>query len=482
MPTLTESIPAQHLFFYGLLVPVTPTALKTRAGIPEEDLQKWNSVLQALYGTSIVITSPVAGWVADRTRTRRSPYILCLAVLAVSTGLLAAGTSLGLWITARILHGVSAGMLWPICLALLSDTVGQADIGKAVGIIGIPMSIGPIVGPLLGGVIYTYGGYYAVFGVMFALLAIDAVLRIVMIEKKVASQWLGSPTPPAAGTPALARLDGPVGASALEAKLCTLTNQETGPALPKTETPVEHREPVASGGAARPSPDPNQPRWPIVSLLLSFRMFASLTGGLLQSCLNVAFDSTLPFVVEDLFGWSQTGQGLIFITILVPSLLQPVFGMITDRFQQGRRLMSAGGCFLATPAYALLQLVTHDSLEQKVLLCILLVIIGLAMAMAMPAIIAEIGALVEEEKQKDPEGGGKADTIATGWSLVNCTYAAGCMLGPLYSGLIRNSAGWETTTWSLAILSGVTATFLLTCLGGWLGFVAPKMLVTRVVR
>src|ERR1700761_1271214 len=115
--------------------------------------------------------------------------MICLVVLALATTLLAIGTNLGLWIAGRILHGVSAGMLWPICLALLSDTVGKANIGKAVGIIGVPMSIGPIVGPLLGGVIYASGGYYAVFGLMFALLGLDAFLRMIMIEKRVADRW-----------------------------------------------------------------------------------------------------------------------------------------------------------------------------------------------------------------------------------------------------------------------------------------------------
>lgn len=50
-------------------------------------------------------------------------------------------------------------------------------------------------------------------------------------------------------------------------------------------------------------------------------MLVSLVGGLLQSSLNLAFDSTLPLVVDALFGWEQTGQGLIFITILLLSLL-----------------------------------------------------------------------------------------------------------------------------------------------------------------
>jgi MFS family permease len=121
--------------------------------------------------------------------SRRVPFLLCLLCLASATALLAVGTNVNLWIAGRLLQGISAGMLWVACLALLSDTVGAAGIGQAVGIIGIPMSLGPIVGPLLGGVIYARGGYNAVFGLMFALLAIDALLRLVIIEKRVAVGW-----------------------------------------------------------------------------------------------------------------------------------------------------------------------------------------------------------------------------------------------------------------------------------------------------
>jgi len=221
---------------------------------------------------------------------------------------------------------------------------------------------------------------------------------------------------------------------------------------------------------------------PILRHVLSFRMLVGLAGGLLQSSLNVAFDSTLPLTVNALFGWQQTGQGLIFITILLPSLLQPEFGTITDRYQQGRRLLAAGGCLLATPAYVLLRLVTQDTLGQKVLLCVLLVVIGLAMAIAMPAIIAEIGATVADAEKEDPQAV-KRSVIATGWSLVNAAYAAGCLIGPLFAGLIRNTAGWQTTTtWCLGLLSAVTGVFLLLCLGGWIGKFGPKADISRVSR
>ena len=359
-------------------------------------------------------------------------------------------------------------MLWVVCLALITDTVGPAGIGRAVGVIGIPMSIGPIVGPLLGGVIYAHGGYYAVFGLMFAMLGVDAMLRLIMIEKRVAQQWLEAEVVHSE-TPNLFLETDPLASPTSQSESSDTSSTMVGycdepkNGAPPSSQVLHHQLP------------------PKVRLLLSFRMFAGLAGGLLQSSLNVAFDSTLPLVVNELFGWQQTGQGLIFITILLPSILQPIFGAITDRYQQGRRLLAAGGCLLATPAYVLLRLVTQDTLGQKTLLCALLTIIGLGMAIAMPAIIAEIGATVADVEKNDPQAI-NGSVIATGWSLFNAAYAAGCLLGPLFAGLICNAVGWQTMTWCLGLLSAVTGVFLLLCLGGWIGKLRPRAFVHRVPK
>ena len=352
-------------------------------------------------------------------------------------------------------------MLWVVCLALLTDTVGPAAIGQAVGIIGIPMSLGPILGPLLGGVIYAHGGYYAVFGLMFTILGLDALLRLAMIERRVAQKWMEAPAADVDTSNVNSKSDSPT--SLTQCPPIRGNSDETAGEIPRSRLMLHHQLP------------------PIIRILLSSRMLVGLVGGLLQSSLNVAFDSTLPLVVKALFGWEQTGQGLIFITILLPSLLQPFFGAITDRYQQGRRLLAAGGCLLATPAFVLLRLVTQDTLGQKALLCALLVIIGLGMAIAMPAIIAEIGATVADVKKKDPQAI-KGSAMATGWSLVNAAYAAGCLVGPLFAGLIRNAAGWQTTSWCLGLLSGVTSVFLLLFLGGWIGNLRPKKMISRVLK
>ena len=401
-------------------------------------------------------------------KSRRLPFFLCLASLAAATALLCVGTHISIWIVGRILQGASAGFLWVVCLALLSDTVGMAGIGRAVGIIGIPMSMGPIIGPLIGGVLYAYGGYYSVFALMFSFLAVDAILRMLIVEQREAQKWLEV-------EPEECRHRGAHASAEPE----NLSGKASSPA-PSGGHDAKARQ-ATETGATRPMRTRYSRLPTMLRLLLSFRIFIGVIGGLLQSALNVAFDSTLPLVVNSLFGWEQMGQGLIFVTILAPSLLQPVFGAITDRYQQGRRLSAAVGLLLATPAYVLLGQVTHDTLSQKVTLCTLLVIIGLAMAIAMPAIIAEIGAAVSDIRETDPEVARKG-IMATGWSLVNAAYAAGCLLGPLFSGLICNASNWQTMAWSLGLLSGTTGVFLLLFLGGWIGNIERTAFLARVAR
>jgi hypothetical protein len=47
------------VFVYGLVVPVMPFALTIRLGVPEEDVQKWNSILLSILGCAIIIGASV---------------------------------------------------------------------------------------------------------------------------------------------------------------------------------------------------------------------------------------------------------------------------------------------------------------------------------------------------------------------------------------------------------------------------------------
>lgn len=123
-------------------------------------------------------------------RSRRVLLLVGLVIFAGSTAILCVGTTISLFIAGRILQGMSAAIVWTAGVALLADNVEKEELGKSLGFVSIAMSAGTFLGPLLGGVVYDYGGYYAVYAMAFALIAIDLVLRLVLIEGKDARKYI----------------------------------------------------------------------------------------------------------------------------------------------------------------------------------------------------------------------------------------------------------------------------------------------------
>ncbi|RMZ27585.1 hypothetical protein D0859_08350 [Hortaea werneckii] len=181
------------IFVYGIVVPVLPFALTERSNVDSGSVQTWISIFLAVYGAALLFASPICGWFADRSSSRRMPLMLGLLALGGSTAMLCVGDSIGILAAGRVLQGISAAVVWVVGLALLVDTVGPDGIGQAMGYVGMSMSLAILVAPLLGGVVFDLAGYYAVFAMAFGLIALDIVLRLVMIEKKSAAKWL-SPT------------------------------------------------------------------------------------------------------------------------------------------------------------------------------------------------------------------------------------------------------------------------------------------------
>ena len=129
------------------------------------------------------------GFVSDHMRSRQSLLVFGLVAFAGSTGMLCAGTSVGLFVAGRLFQGMSAATVWTAGLALLADNVEQEELGKCLGFISMSMSAGTFLGPLLGGVVYDNGGYYAVYAMAFALIGLDLFLRLVLIERSEARKY-----------------------------------------------------------------------------------------------------------------------------------------------------------------------------------------------------------------------------------------------------------------------------------------------------
>lgn len=86
-------------------------------------------------------------------------------------------------VLARICQGLSSSISATIGNALLLDKVGPANIGRACGWTGLSSSLGFFAGPVIGGVLYQFAGWFAVFIPAFVLIAIEILLRLMVIEE-----------------------------------------------------------------------------------------------------------------------------------------------------------------------------------------------------------------------------------------------------------------------------------------------------------
>ncbi|KGO76372.1 Major facilitator superfamily domain, general substrate transporter [Penicillium italicum] len=441
------------IFMYGLIVPVTPTALKDRVGISEGSVQSWTSILLALYSAALLAISPVVGYVADRAESRRWPLLVGLVALAAATALLCVGTNIALWIVGRLFQGAAAAVVWTAGLALMVDTVGKDDLGKAIGYVSMAISLGTLAGPLLGGVVYEGGGYYAVFGLAFGLIAIDVILRLVLIERRHAIKWLA---------PEITTLS-------INGDQSTEKKSEQISELPSPSTPpTSGFEPSEPRESQPPSPPSRNAFGRVAILLSSPRLVVSVWGYFILSIILTSFDSVLPLFVHDTFGWQQSGQGIIFISLMVPHLVDPLTGLTIDKYPKSCRYLAAGGFLAAVPVLVLLRFVTDNSMQHKILLCALLACVGLCFAVAMPPLVAEVFFAVKEKEDETPEIFGRGGAMALAFGLSNMGFACGSLIGPFFAGFIRQDAGWGTMGWALGLIAGVSAVPILLFVGGWI--------------
>ncbi|KAL9613146.1 MAG: hypothetical protein Q9167_002311 [Letrouitia subvulpina] len=433
------------------------------------------------------------------------------------------GRTVEVLIAGRVLQGVAAAVVWTVGLALLVDTVGPHQVGEMMGVVMVSMSVAILVSPLLGGVVYERTGYYGVYCMAFALIIIDIILRLTMVEKKIAKKWIGSlelantqdivleasqnrESRRASTLPVSDSIrDAPVHQfKVVDRRVIEKGNSDEG-STQKEDQRVQHPEerPSACHSQKQPhqrshpdtieaalepaslavecstcEPKPELPSTasldkrhrqlpPVLILLSSRRLLFALYCSLVQSILLTAWDAVLPLYVNRLFGWRSLGAGLSFLPIVLPQFLSPLVGTFSDKY--GARLPACIGFVLNTPFVILLRLVNHSGREQAVLLCALLALIGAALTIILTPVLAEFSYAVETKEKKHPGLFGEKGAYAQAYGLFNCAFAGGMLVGPLWAGTVVQREGWAMMCLTLGILSLVSAIPAGLFIGGWIG-------------
>lgn len=102
------------------------------------------------YTLALATVIPLTGWAADRFGTKRL-YIMAVVLFTLGSALCATASSIEVLIAYRVLQGLGGGMLMPLGMTIMTRAAGPERMGRLMAILGIPMLLGPIFGPILGG-------------------------------------------------------------------------------------------------------------------------------------------------------------------------------------------------------------------------------------------------------------------------------------------------------------------------------------------
>ncbi|MBB5789515.1 DHA2 family efflux MFS transporter permease subunit [Jiangella mangrovi] len=112
------------------------------------------------YTLALAAVIPISGWAADRFGTKRL-YLTSLVLFTLGSVLCAMAWDIGPLIGARVLQGLGGGMLMPLGMTIMTRAAGPDRVGRVMAVLGIPMLLGPIGGPILGGwLIEAYSWHY----------------------------------------------------------------------------------------------------------------------------------------------------------------------------------------------------------------------------------------------------------------------------------------------------------------------------------
>jgi EmrB/QacA subfamily drug resistance transporter len=104
------------------------------------------------YLLSLAAVIPLSGWITERFGSKRT-WMASIALFAIGSGLCALATSPGELIFFRVLQGLGGGMLLPVGFTLVAQSAGPRKVGRALAVVGVPVLLGPIFGPIIGGLI-----------------------------------------------------------------------------------------------------------------------------------------------------------------------------------------------------------------------------------------------------------------------------------------------------------------------------------------
>ena len=130
------------------------------------------------YTLSLAVFIPISGWMADRFGTRRV-FASAIGIFTLGSFLCGLSSNIHVLVACRVLQGYGGAMMVPVGRLTMVRTFAKSELIRAMSFVAIPSLIGPMLGPIAGGLIVGYFHWRVIFfiNIPIGLLGLYMVYR-----------------------------------------------------------------------------------------------------------------------------------------------------------------------------------------------------------------------------------------------------------------------------------------------------------------
>ncbi|KAF8167837.1 MFS general substrate transporter [Crassisporium funariophilum] len=444
---------AVDLLVYSIIIPVMPFHLERLGYSNVSALTGW---LLFAYSAGLVISTIPIAMLSERYNARQLPLVFGLLILLASQALLMEAPNYPVMCIARILQGIGSSMVWVVGLALLCDSAPPSMVGLQLGIAMCGLSVGLVIGPPVGGVLYSRFGYRGPFVFGMAATLLDLIGRLLIIERKDAISW---GVDPAASRSGLVE----------QSNQASTINDVEPPASSEVDRlstngleSDKHNEANTSVEIPLATANKNLSLLTVImKLMKSSRALVALIIIFVYGVVYSSQEPAIPLHLQRVWNLNPESVGLVFIAAVIPTLFSsPLTGYFADK--KGAEWSTFLCLLLALPWWVIVIIQ-----RQLSLFIVAFAIESFFTSGVIAPLTAELAAV-----SRDIDGVGYGHV----YGAFNLVYGIGTSVGPIVGGQMydRLNRGWM----ALCLLAtGLLAVSLLLAVG----FVGSDPLLRRLM-
>ena len=309
----------------GTIVSTAAPRLSEALRVPVSSI----GLLITAYFVTLAVCIPSSGWLVSRWGTRKV-FLSAIVVFTVASLLCSTSTSLGELAAFRVLQGAGAAMMTPVGRLSVLARTAKSDLMRMISYIVWPALLAPVIAPLAGGVITTYGSWRWIFliNVPLGVAAFAVAIRIVPAVPPSAPPPLdlAGVALTALGLGGLAYAAGLISQAATPWAVVAAVGL---PALIALVLAIRHLLRAKN---------------PLVDLrtlrIATFRV--SVGSGALSTMAIAAVPFMLALLFQNVFGWSPVKSGAVVLFVFVGNIgIKPATSFIVNRWGFRRVLLAA---------------------------------------------------------------------------------------------------------------------------------------------